>query len=229
VYWFSADFGVTVEEEGISKWADRSGNGADAVQGTLPKRPQLGTFASSNLPGIVFDGAYDYLDLPDQYASFAGGLTFFCVARAVSDPLGSAMVELSNGQEIEDVTFLRYQGGFSYEVANTVEHEDVPTFLVNQPRLVDVVHTTERRASLFMNGNERPTRMESIPTGLVDFELPVVVEKRQQNTIGRTLYQSTTTWPGEIAEILLYSRALSPTEQQNVRRYLSEKWKCCGG
>jgi hypothetical protein len=226
VLWFSADFGVTEEDGSVSLWCDRSGNGSHAEQQVLDDRPKLGKFAGSpDLPAILFDGT-DYLNLPPQYTSFAFGLTFFCVTRATDDPIGSAMVELSNGREIDDVTFLRFRNAFTYEVFNIVEQAPDETFTRDFPHLVDVVHTG-KEASLFLDTAEQTTTIMSVnPAGLTDIDLPTFLE-RKQNTIGRTLYQEAAPWKGEITEIMLYSRALSPDDQQAVRSYLTTKWNCC--
>jgi hypothetical protein len=221
VFWFSANVGVTAKNELISEWLDQSGNAAHATQALAELRPMVGTFAGSDLPAIVFDGTNDYLDLPPLDANFEEGLTFFCVARAAHENVDMAMVELSNGWEKDDVTFLRLDKAFSYEVARTNTHTAEDTFAVGEPRLVDLVHGADGNATLYMNGVRLPTTTANPP-----LSMPAPVT-RSQNTIGRTLYSDATTWSGEIAEILLYSRLLSPTEKQSIRAYLKEKWNCC--
>jgi hypothetical protein len=90
---------------------------------------------------------------------------------------------------------------------------------VGEPRLLDVTHTPDRAVSLFLNG---------IDTGGGWIALPITVT-RNQNFLGRSLYMACdTTWPGELAEIVLYARALPTEEREAVRLYLSDKWGCCG-
>ena len=215
VYWFSADFGVTEADQGISQWCDRSGNGAHATQHSPGPRPNLGTFPGTDLPAIVFDGVDEYLDLPPQEANFEGGLTFFCVARATYDSNGMAMLKLSNGPEANDVTFLRFAKAFTYEVAD--EPKWGGEFVVGEPRLVDVGHAMNGIISMFMNG-----------ISVADASFPTPFPgTRTQNFIGRTEYNFSTTWTGEIAEIVLYNRLLDPGDRQTIRSYLSEKWNCC--
>jgi hypothetical protein len=52
--------------------------------------------------------------------------------------------------------------------------------------------------------------------------------ERNQNFLGRTLYLNCPTWPGEIAELMMYSRAVSSDERTSIEGYLTKKWGCCG-
>jgi hypothetical protein len=218
LYWFSADFGVTESEGAISKWLDRSGNHADAAQILPDSRPKLDRFAGSDLPAVVFDGQDDYLGMPPLIPDFAQGVTFLAVARATSGNACMALLELSNGSEIDDVAFFRDLEAFTYEVVTDVVHGQHGAFAVGEPRLLEVTHTPEAGVSLFMNG---------LATGAAAFALPSDT-LRNQNFLGRSLYVNCQTWSGELAEVLLYGRTLPTDERQTIQRYLNEKWGCCG-
>lgn len=218
VYWFSADFGVTDEDEFITEWLDRSSNAAHALQPLPGSRPKLGTFSSSDLPAVVFDGTDDHLVMPPLDANFEAGLTFFAVARPTLDSTCMPMLELSNGQEAEDVAFFRHLGAFTYEVGEGVTHGQDVAFVLGQPRQLEVVHTADQTVTLFENG---------VATRTASFAIPFP-RRRNLTYIGRSLYASCTNWSGVIAELILYSRPLSTTERQGIRTYLTEKWGCCG-
>jgi hypothetical protein len=219
LYWFSADFGITAEDGMISEWRDRSGNEAHAVQTTPGLHPRLGDFPYSGLPAAVFDGVDDYLALPPLEASFDGGLTFFAIARATNARLCMAMLELSNGSEIEDVGFLSFKQAFSYEVFEKLAQGQLGAFGIESNLLLDVTHTPDQTVSVYING---------FASGVATFPVPVNVT-RTENFLGRSLYPDClASWAGEIAELLLYARPLETQERQAVRRYLTEKWRCCG-
>ncbi len=84
--------------------------------------------------------------------------------------------------------------------------------------MLGVVHEPTGGVILWMNG---------LANGVADFGVPVD-EARNQNFVGRTLYQNCPTWAGEIAELIFYARALEPSERQSVEAYLEQKWGCCG-
>ena len=87
-------------------------------------------------------------------------------------------------------------------------------FTVDEPRLLEAIQEPSQDVTLWVNG---------VTNGIGAFALPVAVP-RNQNFIGRTLYQSCPTWAGEIGEVLFYSRALEPAERQSVESYLESKW-----
>jgi hypothetical protein len=92
-------------------------------------------------------------------------------------------------------------------------------FALGVPRLLEVVHTADRMATLFENG---------VATRTAPYGMPFP-RRRNLAYIGRPMYVNCTPWSGVIAEFHLYSRPLPPAERQAVRTYLTEKWGCCGG
>jgi hypothetical protein len=217
VYWFSADVGVTETSGAVSKWLDRSGNESHAVQISEGNRPKLDRLAGSDLAAVVFDGEDDYLGMPPLLTGFDAGVTFFSVARATSGDACMAMLEVSNGSEIDDVSFLWDTEAMTYEVTESVVHGQIGAFAVGEPRLLEVTHGQDEEVSLFLNG---------IATGAATFALPISTT-RNQAFLGRTLYLNCSTWSGEISEVLLYSRVLPADERVEVEAYLIDKWGCC--
>jgi hypothetical protein len=223
VYWFSADFGIT-EDGAISVWLDRSGNHAHATQDLVDLRPKVQKFSNTDLPAVVFDGQDDHLALPPLGANFEAGLTFFAVSRPTAEAgtmICRSMLEASNGSEADDIGFFVHRQAFTYEVGDFPIIGREGALVVGEPLLLDVTHTPDLAVTLFLNG---------LVTGSSTFALPAT-KTRHQNFLGRSLYPDCTAtgWSGEIAEILLYARALPTEERQAVRRYLDEKWGCCLG
>jgi hypothetical protein len=89
-----ADYGVTTSGNFVTAWADQSGNGFNATQGTAAKQPTLtaGNVSANGLyPAIRFDGIKD-ITTGDSLASTAqlqspisAGTTFFVVYSAESN------------------------------------------------------------------------------------------------------------------------------------------------
>jgi len=129
-----------------------------------------------------------------------------------------AMLEVSNGSEIDDVSFLWDSEALTYEVTESVVRGQIGAFAVGEPRLLEVAHDPDESVSMFLNGTA---------TGAATFALPISTT-RNQTFLGRTLYVDCPTWAGEISEVLLYSRVLPTDERRAVESYLIDKWGCCG-
>jgi len=61
--WLKADAGVTLNGSTVSRWADQSGKGNDAIQTETQRQPSLVRNALNRLPVLRFDGADDRLGL----------------------------------------------------------------------------------------------------------------------------------------------------------------------
>lgn len=81
--WLRADQGVTVDGSGtnVTIWADQSANGNDARQGTAVNQPDLVSNAVNGMPALRFDGSFDYLQSTNQTLNLTSGLSIFIVGR----------------------------------------------------------------------------------------------------------------------------------------------------
>ncbi len=68
--WLRSDAGLTYDSQGVSRWADQSGNGNDAVQDDADRRPALVAHGLGNHPALRFDGDDDFLAI--QNLSYTG-------------------------------------------------------------------------------------------------------------------------------------------------------------
>jgi hypothetical protein len=88
LFWYKVDSLVLDDGDPVATWGDLSGNGHDATQSTVGKRPiySLGEFGA--LPGLRFAGTYgdaDFLALPDMGAGLTGA-EIFIVLKTDADP-----------------------------------------------------------------------------------------------------------------------------------------------
>jgi len=83
--WFRADAGVTVDGSGtnVTNWADQSVNGNDARQTPLTpaNQPDLVANAINGLPALHFDGASDFLIATNNTVDLTSGLSIFIIAK----------------------------------------------------------------------------------------------------------------------------------------------------
>ncbi len=81
--WLKADAGVTLNGSNVSKWADQSGKGNDAIQPDLPRQPFLVRDGLNGKPTIRFDGLDDRLGLTGSKRMTQ--ISFFMVFKMDSD------------------------------------------------------------------------------------------------------------------------------------------------
>jgi hypothetical protein len=217
--WLRADVGVTKANAAgldpvVSAWADQSPSHFDARQSVAGKQPKWLLDGASGRAAVVFDDD-DYLSLPAGFTDFSRGVSAFGVAQIASTASCADILFLSNGPEIDDVSFGRHNGKAHYEVySGDLPGDDFPTV---GPQMLSVVHGTDWNMALRLNG---------APFATSNFEPPATI-LRLSNVVGRSLYQECGSINGAIYEILLYGRALDPGERVEVESYLQKRWDCC--
>jgi hypothetical protein len=149
--------------------------------------------------------------LPSGFADFTAGVSIFMVVVQRSSDRCSAVVQLSNGSEIDDITLGQYSGHVLYEIAD--EYSSGEAFPSGAVQLFAVVHGID--GAFMVRRNGRPSS-----EGMARLALEI---ERNQNFIGNDLYEGCGTFPGLVAEILIYARAISIDELFTIERYLRDR------
>lgn len=84
--WLKADAGVTLDGSTVSRWADQSGNGNDAIQMDAPRQPLFVKGGLNGKPTIHFDGFDDKLGLTGS--KLMSKISFFIVFKIDSGEAG---------------------------------------------------------------------------------------------------------------------------------------------
>jgi hypothetical protein len=199
----------------VSRWTDQSGNGRDATQTAASERPKR-VSASGSRSMIEFDGMDDALSLADGFEDFGAGLSFFAVVEVLGMPLCSSLVQLSNGQEIDDIDFAITGDSLAYEVA-ALYTVGPKAYELTQRIIAGVIHRTasDGVAELRVDGEFLQAQSIDAP----------IVKIRYDNFIGRSLYRDCSPLHARIGELLLYERALSDSERVDVEGYLRAQWQ----
>ncbi len=208
----------------VTEWRDASGGNRNAV--TVSGRgPTLVTNALGGDPVLRFDGSNDYLDLPAAFADFTGGMTLFVVARPTSVQAGSKLLLLGNGAGQANVALGRDGGGAGLQYFTTNASGSFGWFgtgnalTTNEAALYTVLQPggaagATVQAKVSKNGTEVGSGSVYVP--------PVVT--RSANYIGRSYWSGDGYFGGDLAEIILYNRALSAVERAQVHDYLAQKY-----
>ena len=78
--WLRADIGITLNGANVSRWADQSGNGNDATQGTSGRQPGYDALQINGRPTVFFDasvtGAEKWMALTNSLAGLTASHAF---------------------------------------------------------------------------------------------------------------------------------------------------------
>jgi len=218
--WLRADSGVTTTGGAVSAWADQSGNRREAVQETAAKRPVLIPDAVRHRPALRFDGVDDVLaaTLPVEGL---GGLTIAIVAANAKDYAGGA----THGENA--AIFWPETADWGWVYLSPFQSNVKFRFGTTQPNNLPF-HIRAASTSAF-------TLSVAVKDGPVDSlyvqgtlaeryagKAPAI--KGTQPLLHLGAGARDTGFPGDIAEVLIYNRALSNAERQRLERALIGKY-----
>ena len=213
VAWFDAADASTVTTSGstVTRWADRSGNGNHAVasKGTVT----YATAARNGRNVVRFDGSSTLLAPDSASLDVAGpGITIVVVYRASAVANTWAFVNKENTWEVGE---RGAGGGFTAAVQGGCW-----TWVGAQAAAANTWHTATFRYS--------PSWLFTIDSGgVVTAPSPcssAIVPNGNGLTLGGRGNGATSALTGDLAEVLIYDRALSDAENDQVRAYLTTKW-----
>jgi len=221
-WWLKASFGVTTNGAGyVSQWSDLSGTN-NAVQAVSTNQPLWIATALNGKPVVMFDGTNDYLQASaptwgsNDYSCFlvwkknadaTGGHEIF--NRATGLDSGGNLIRLFSYNGID--SFRAQHPNSDADAISTAQFPNTNSFsclsVVRQDK-------TAKGTKIFLDG-------------LLDAESSDMVVT---NAVGSTGYQYFLGGWGEdrssmsLAEILVYDRALSNSDRQNVESYLRGRY-----
>ncbi|HLY07966.1 MAG TPA: hypothetical protein VKW04_01555 [Planctomycetota bacterium] len=222
--WFRADAGVVPEAGHVGVWQDQSGHNRHAVQATPAGRPTLAIGAVAGKPAIRFDGMGNSLSF-DCPVNGQTGLTVFLVAAPSKNQLNH---ELGNFAPLQwgefgpwgGVFLSPQQSGVAWR-CGTSQWGNISTW----PRpatvggaTVTVIRKDADREDLFVGGALVLSAKDKQPVlaHTVDVATIGAGTDSRQNPLRFFL--------GDIAEILVFTRALADPERDAVERYLRGKY-----
>lgn len=216
VVWLKADAGTSSTTDGalLSGWNDQSGLSNHAFQATASAQPRLKTNAFNGNSVIeTTNSRFFNVDLTDIHNS---RYTIFTVLKRANTSgnqyfLGAQQLS-SNSINMGFRTNTRLR--FSHNAATTESTVVGFQGTAEVPRLIMMEHTgTAPRALSEVNDG---TTVTSSVFNLLNY--PVTTQGR----IGRG--NSTSGFTGQIAEVIIYNRALTTNEKRQVQSYLAVKY-----
>ncbi|WP_422930914.1 DUF1549 domain-containing protein [Singulisphaera sp. PoT] len=210
----SADQGVTLDDTGaVESWEDTSGRGHHALQTNPNSRPRLTHGNKLGKPVVRFNGQNTFFGLTSQVLT---SQQFSMYAVASDQGSGPHRTLFSNwngsaGNSTSSIFFgttnsdtIRLSDDFS---ANGDLHADASLFVMSAV-------AGESSVAVYRNAAEVAQKQVPLATRLLT--TPYVIGQ-QGNIQGEY-------WNGDLAELIVFDRALSAPEHQAVTRYLMARY-----
>jgi hypothetical protein len=211
----------------VATWSDQSGNGYDATQGGSAARPTFIASGLNGLPVVRFDGTDDTLTLSASSLGMlrnVAGATIFSVIRYSTNATTEGLIFIANNTTSNFRVMMRKNSTSRFETYG--RRLDSDTF---QNVISSSINNSNFRihSALF---NFQNTLLQQFINGALDgqktdFQTSGNTSDTDSNNIriGNAVTVSSIL-NGDIAEIIVYNRALNTSELAQVHRYLSRKW-----
>jgi hypothetical protein len=215
---------------GVARWEDKSGNGRHFTQSTSGSRPARKTNQQNGYGTLLFDGSNDQLVGADYLDANSGGLTVIVVYKR--NATGAKHVLIAKG----DTGNSGNGWYFSHDSANKLACEAQVTQFDYMSRSTSSTVTASsyvvatmvcgagafQSASIYRNGSS--LSMASASVGGSGAQQPPNTSAAV--TVSGWVYLGGPyeTANANIAEIIVYSSALSDTDRAAVESYLIAKW-----
>ena len=218
ILWLDADDGATLGTDAagrVSRWADKSGQNNHAVQEAFASRPQLVARALGERSVLRFDGSC-FLNLGQPKSlDFKPGDPFTIVVVNAVAPGQYGTFLAKGGGTAGQRSYQFYvapgrQGAIAYGVMR--EQKTTPG------SKIAIFVCDGARADVFVNG--RPSL--SFATACGASKVDVLVGARRHGADNTGVFYPLT---GDLAEVLVYNRALDREELGQVGGYLKKKYR----
>ena len=223
---------LVAADGGVARWEDKSGNGRHATQSTAANRPARKTAIQGGLDVLRADGTNDFL----QTSAFSSNLvrSIFVVAISRETPQVDTFAALvcqadgdfGSGDADPWLIGTTSAGtGASHDRLRGIIRNAANTDFIQN--LVDTAFVTGTPfVTSYINNGTGVFRFgasaSTFPTAGLHATFTKTMSIFAQANDNST--NSTNFWDGDIAEILIYSSALSDANRQAVENYLMAKW-----
>ncbi len=208
--WLRAD-GITNLADGaaVATWTDESGGERNATQGTAGHRPLFKTGIQNGLPVVRFDGSDDRLGYDGTFLANTDYTIFLVEARG--DTAANYILQGTDNNSNRNLHFgYRSNAVFTHAQYANDYNMDVAGYGV--PRFT--LYSADLDAT---GGNGKHTWRNGVLLGSKANNV------RLSNYTGATI-GGKGNYKGDVAEIVMYARALTAPEREAVERYLIRKW-----
>lgn len=224
--WFDASDASTISlDVGVRGWSDKSGNGRHAQQTASNSQPALTQNAQAGKPALTFDGHNDSLYIP---VVDVAAWTIFIVCNRTASVTNASLLQLARASFGTETALIALNndstiGPILVGSGSTGSHKygKGGSLSVGTPRVL-----TARWAG---GGTDGATNYSAWDNGAT-VTLADSAARPQYSGTGSRIGASWLSgnlqafYRGQIAEIIVYSTALSTAERESIERWLTRKW-----
>ena len=214
--WLKADAGVTTSGSNVTAWADQSGNGQNATAAGSYRPTFVSTDAQfNNKPSILFDGVGNSFVIPSINFNINTNNSIFVAFRVSDGETGTFLTQGGAGNYFIGIT------DNALNISNSNTAGIIAAGLASD-NTKNIVSATNNNYSftLYQNGSQvgdTTVYNEFINDGT---EMLIGGDTSTVNS-----GQADSYWlNGKIAEIIVYNRAVTTPERQQVEAYLNTKY-----
>ncbi len=208
VLWLDA--GDLKEGEKIESWPDKSGAGRDAIASGGPTATKDGV---NGRPAVRLDGKSQFLRTAKGGEKLTGDFTMIAVVKQGAPQHHQMLImwgEEANGKRRALWRTDKRKFGFNGYHADVVGSADVPA-------------DTSQLLMLTKSGNDHLIKLSHDGNSVGEGQVKLQAYGATAITIGANNAGKETA-AADIAEVLLFDRALTPDEQQRLGRHLAQKY-----
>ena len=216
--WLRADSGTLTSGSGsLSQWVDRSGLANHGLQGDTNRQPQVVVDAASGYSLVRFNGSGDTVNLPSALSSgMASGGEIFLVQRAASDTSpgvkGFARFGTAGAIAAAYPAYTQIRDDFGSDTSHLISD---PAQALDQLHLYNAISRTGEWTVRINGAVQYTTATNNVAWN----GSPSLGYGGSNYYEGGDAY-----FAGDIAEVLLFDRALTSDERAGVEHYLSGKY-----
>ncbi|CAM4487163.1 putative repeat protein (TIGR02543 family) [Paenibacillus endophyticus] len=224
--WLDANEGVTADAQGrVSSWNDQSGNGMSATQATAANQPILIEDALNGNNALRYNGTAAHLILTPLDLNQNNGATIILVSKSGSSSTGASQSGDSNSPiyfhesgswgkiyltPFTDRIMGRYGSGQSNNVVTYVRPSAKTGYSVS---------------GFMKDGTSEYIYVDGARVQTYTGKLGTIQNNSTTGWIGMAQAGTNKSYfNGEIAEILIYNKALSEAEMNTVNQYIKDKY-----
>jgi hypothetical protein len=216
--WLRADSLVsTTSGSNVTSWGDSSASLNTASQSVTANQPVLVANAVNGLPAVNFTGS-KFLQLPAGMANFTSGASLFVLMSPTSVTAGARVLDLGNGATSDNLQLqLTSSTGaalYVYTGATASNVTSTSAISLGRFQLLEAIHNGSASASIFTNGLLGAQGTVNNITNIL----------RNNNYVGQGSAGGNSL-NGQIAELILFNRAVTESEQATIEGYFLQRYQ----
>lgn len=223
--WFDASDISTITESGgaVSQWNDKSGNGRNVSQSVGSSQPTTGATTLKGYNVIDFDGSADHLFNTSPFMWSAGAATICCVLKG-SAVTGATIIAEGSSTSTNPV-YRKYASAVDTdEIVLQIRQDTGSSITADSNTNNAALDNTFHASVLIDTGNQYTVFIDRVRGNDIGYTRTTTLTANRF-ALGCLLRASAGNFfTGSIAEICVYSRALTLNEKALIDTYFKQKW-----